>query len=310
MSANVLFTARGVAHTFQKYTNGVPSSTLLVFCHANGFCKEVWGPVIAALGKHTRVSFDVLALDLTGHGQTTRSTDDFCWYDLSRDVLSCVAARLDESNEYKNIVGIGHSIGATAVIQAEILLPGTFDSLMAIEPIIPPPSCAPLTTDSRIVSSTLKRRIKFDSKNSAFAQWSSKKAFQRWQPEALRAYVDGGLVRTRDGFTLRCDPRFEAEIFTGTTDTYEYLPSMTCPTLLVGGAESFHLRAFEAAVGAECYMQHLSERLGNAYPCQILPACTHFVPMEVPDKIASMIVEQFIQSTDKRHPKDRFASRL
>ena len=310
MSSNVLFTARGVAHTFQKYTKGIPSRTLLVFCHANGFCKEVWSPVIASLGKHATVGFDVIALDLTGHGQTTRSTNDFCWYDLSRDILSCVAARLRDNNNYNKIFGIGHSIGAMAVIQAEILLPGTFDGLMAIEPIIPPPSSTPMNSDSALVRSTLKRRAQFESKNSAFARWSSKKAFQRWQPEALRAYVDGGLVQTCDGFTLRCAPVFEAKIFAGTTDTYENLSSVTSPTLLVGGAESNHLRAFEVAVGEECYLQHLSKRLPNSYPCQILPGCTHFVPMEIPDKIASMIAEHFLPSTNDRHPQDTLASRL
>ena len=237
MSSNIFFTARGIAYTFQKCST-ISARTLLIFCHANGFCKEVWRPIVRLLSNHAALGFDVLALDLTGHGQTTRSVDDFCWYDLTRDVLSCVDARLNEDNAYTNVVGIGHSIGATAVMQAEILHPGTFDGLMAIEPIIPPPPyIMSKIAESPLARLTLKRRAHFESKEAAFVRWRSKKAFERWQPEALREFVNGGLVQTCDGFKLRCTPAFEAGIYCGTSDTYAHLPSLTAPTLLVGGAD-------------------------------------------------------------------------
>lgn len=312
MSSNALFTARGVAYTFKKCTS-ISTPTLLVFCHANGFCKEVWRPIIALLGKQdAALGCDVLALDLTGHGETTRScTGEFSWYDLSKDVLSCLAARLDEGNRYKNIVGIGHSIGATAVMQAEILKPGTFDGIMGIEPIIPPPPYTRLKNKkSALVNATLKRRALFESKDNAFARWGSKKVFRRWQPEALRAYVEGGLVETSNGFALRCAPEFEAEIYSGTSDTYEYLPLLTAQTLVVGGTDSTHLRRYEQAVGAEYYCEHLSNRLPNSYPCQMLTGYTHFAPMECPEKIATLIVDYFLRNPGDRHSEATPDARL
>ena len=311
MSSNALFTARGVAYTFEKCTS-ISTPTLLIFCHANGFCKEVWRPIISLLGKQdSALRFDVLALDLTGHGETTRPyAGEFSWDNLSLDVLSCIAARLDEGNAYENIVGIGHSIGAMAVMRAEILKPGTFDGIMAIEPIVFPPPYK-RNNESALVDATLKRRSLFESKDTAFARWRSKKAFQRWQPEALRAYAEGGLVETRDGFALRCAPEFEAEIYSGTSDTYDHLPLLTARTMVVGGTDSTHFRRLdELVVDADYYCEHLSARLPNAYPCQMLTGYTHFVPMECPEKVAALIVHYFLRNSGDRHSEATPASRL
>jgi hypothetical protein len=39
---------------------------LFLFCHANGFCKEVWKPVVEELSKLARAPFRWIAMDFSG----------------------------------------------------------------------------------------------------------------------------------------------------------------------------------------------------------------------------------------------------
>ena len=50
--------------------DGLP---LFLFCHANGFCKEVWRPVVEELSKIARAPFRWIALDFSGHGDTAKA---------------------------------------------------------------------------------------------------------------------------------------------------------------------------------------------------------------------------------------------
>ncbi len=97
--------------------------------HATGFCKEMWGPVVDPhlLGQA------VLAFDQRGHGDSAVPTPPFDWWDLGRDTLQW-RHRLGEGG----VVGLGHSSGATALMMAELLEPGAFQSLVLIEPVVFP----------------------------------------------------------------------------------------------------------------------------------------------------------------------------
>ena len=84
------------------------TGTGALFVHANGFCKELWWPVVERLS-----GIRALAIDQRGHGESAVGPPPFDWWDLGRDALSWVMT-LDAPR-----LGVGHSSGGAALAMAE-----------------------------------------------------------------------------------------------------------------------------------------------------------------------------------------------
>ncbi|KAG0035284.1 hypothetical protein BGZ81_010599 [Podila clonocystis] len=232
------------------YTRIAPSQTNestppIIFTHANGFHKEIWEPVIARMSPRW-TSGPMYAFDCRNQGDSAVLNKEileksFDWYSYAYDILKIV-----DTYGLKNTIGVGHSFGASAFILAEIIRPGTFSAIVAVDPTNFPREIymnLPLE-DHPMGQLTLKRRDSWKSKEEAKANLLQKKFFKAWHPEALDSYVEYGMVDVVNadgstGVTLKC-PKFQeaitfAHIGTGLHDSFEGMAKLDIPVhLLVG----------------------------------------------------------------------------
>jgi pimeloyl-ACP methyl ester carboxylesterase len=255
--------------------NGTDPPPGLLFVHATGFCKEVWDPVIAELAAR-RSAPPILAMDQRGHGDSGTPRPPYEWEALGDDVAAVLAGRPGPW------IGVGHSSGGAALAMAEINRPESFRGLLLIEPIVFPGPHLRLE-DGPMSAVALRRKDGFSSPEAAYRNFSGKGPFARWDDRALRAYVRGGLRRAGpDDWRLKCSPESEAEFYREGNNhgTWERLDEISCPVVVVSGAESTsHPPSVVAA---------LSGRFREAQSVTVAGA-THFIPMEQPREVAEQI---------------------
>jgi pimeloyl-ACP methyl ester carboxylesterase len=183
-----------------------PAATSILFCHANGFCKEVWLPVVDELGvlmsrRERRV--DWLLADLPGHGDRSTSNlrDATGWIDsMAADVAGHARAHMAGSPRR---IGVGMSLGGAALLIAQHKHPALFTDLILLEPVVGrgDPGAPPLATlhapDSPLASATLKRRSSFASIAEAQAFFASRKVFSKLDARCLQQYCKGGLKKKK-----------------------------------------------------------------------------------------------------------------
>ena len=273
MIAGTLSAPDGVAIAYERWPGAAPTA---LYVHATGFCKEMWLPVRNELDKRG-ISIGGMAVDQRAHGDSGLSLPPFHWSALGRDVAVARAAVAGP------VVGVGHSSGGAALCMAEVEAPGTFQCLVLIEPIIFPGPHVRLE-ENPMTDGALRRRPSFDSIEDARAVFREKGAFAEWTDAALEAYVRHAF-RADDGrWVLKCSPESEAEFYREgfNHNTWEWLPEIGCPVLVIVGERS---EAHPAAFAAQ-----LVARFSNG-DALIVPGATHFVPMERPDVIAAALAQ-------------------
>jgi len=243
----------------------------LVFIHANGFCKEVWDPVIEELP-----DVGYLTLDQPGHGGSSTPDPPFDWWQFSRAALEVI----DDAGAERPI-GIGHSSGAATLAMAEIVRSGTFERLVLVEPVLPPPPYRRIDQHP-LIAGALRRTRSFPTSDAAFASYHGRGPFAHWDDRALRAYVEHGFVADDDGWSLRCAPETEAEVYRTSEAhaAWERLGEIECPVDIVLGSESDTMSP-ESAV-------RLTGRF-TVGRLEVVEGASHFVPMERPAAVAELI---------------------
>ena len=173
----------------------------LLLAHANGFHGRVFDPVVDAMTRARNLPFDVrvVAFDFRGHGRSSAPTttpsaeESYRWEKFAEDARAVVA----NLNLRGACVGVGHSLGAHALLRAEAADPGTFSSVHAYEPVfvvsadrVPGPPAPP----ANLAAAASRRRETFESREDALRAYASKPPLSALRRDALEAYVDHGFV--------------------------------------------------------------------------------------------------------------------
>lgn len=250
----------------------------LLLVHATGLHGRSWAPLVAHLAP--RLQAGALAVDVRGHGESAPLPEGgLGWEDLAADLLAVV-----DQLDLRRPLGLGHSSGASLLLLAEELRPGTFAGLYCIEPIgtaadePPPPNPAhPLAEGAR------RRRQVFPSRQAAFDTYSSKPPFSHVSPDALWAYVEHGFADVSEaaegGVRLKCSPEAEAAMYAHGLSHHAFrdLGRVKCPVTVAGGDRSIAVPGDTLALWVA--------RLGEAR-LEILPGLGHFAPLEDPLGVA------------------------
>jgi pimeloyl-ACP methyl ester carboxylesterase len=245
-----------------------------LFCHAAGFTGLVWRSCARRLATPLRVA----APDLRGHGSAPPLAAGADWGAFADDVLAAAGALGPGP-----LVGVGHSLGGTALLLAEARAPGTFDLLVCYEPILA------THHDPAFAEAAARRRAVFPSRAEALARYSTRPPLSLLAPEVLADYVESGLAPDPGGgVRLRCAPEVEAHLFRTATSCpwREALPLVRCPAVFLRGGDSAVVTANSlAAAAAEPPSARFRE----------IPDLDHLGPLVRPDVFASVLDEIFAE---------------
>jgi pimeloyl-ACP methyl ester carboxylesterase len=254
---------------------------VLLFAHATGMHGWMWREVAASLTDRARC----VAPDLRGHGDSPLpGSGDFAWWGFGRDVLTAASAAVGGDGGGGGLVGVGHSMGATALMFAELAAPGTFRELFLYEPAFgSEPDEESRGRVGFMAGIARKRRAAFPSRAEALANFARKAPTSGYQASVLHDYVEHGFADAPGGeVRLKCRPDVEAAVY-----EHSYTPGaagriereLQCPVTLMAGDrtdESHH-----ASVA-------LLARLTGGRAVRLVGA-THFGPMERPAALAAEI---------------------
>lgn len=257
------------------------SKPLLHWAHATGFHARTYEPMLADLAQH----FDVHAWDMRGHGNSRHAgkMPSFQgWKTFYRDLV----ALLDASPEPMWLAG--HSIGATTSLAAAVRRPDKVKGLVLVEPVLLPYSVGLMLRTARVfgvadklsmAAAAKRRKATFASRNEAYDNYRSKKAFATWPDAWLKAYVEHGFVDGKnDTVELACSPSWESLSFMHTEPNP--LGWLKSPSALSG--KPIHILAAEkGSTFPSISHNRIQNKLPNA-KIEVLPKTSHFLPMEQP----------------------------
>ncbi|HXZ58655.1 MAG TPA: alpha/beta fold hydrolase [Steroidobacteraceae bacterium] len=103
--------------------HGDPAHPPLVLLHGFGESMAVWRPYQDALA----VSYDVVLLDLRGHGRSTNSHEAFSFKEVAEDLLA-----LMDHLHHARFRAVGASSGGIALLHAASRAPGRFEGLVLV----------------------------------------------------------------------------------------------------------------------------------------------------------------------------------
>ncbi len=220
------------------------------------------------------------APDLRGHGASSAPAS-YAWEGFIDDVRATVT-RLG----LRHPVGIGHSLGATAILGARSGRAGAFAQLYCYEPIVFS-SAVPDPPDS-VAGSARRRRAVFPSRRAAAEHYRERPPFSRWDRGTLAGYLEGGLVELPDGSVgLACPPESEAHIYEAArhANVYGRLGAVACPVTIARGSVSGVVSSAGAgAIATQLPDGSLAEFAG----------LDHFGPYTDPALVAAAIVSVLV----------------
>jgi pimeloyl-ACP methyl ester carboxylesterase len=258
----------------------------LVFAHATGFHARVWDPVVERLGAR-----HVIAIDQRGHGRSEKREITH-WKVFGEDL-----AELVRTLDLRDVVGVGHSMGGHAMVDAAASLQDRFRRIVIIDPVIPAPDQygGGGWTIQKVGGEphpTVKRKRHFDSPEAMIARFEDREPYSVFHQDALRAYCTYGLLPSAsgDGYDLACPPEVEASVYmTSRTHpaVYDSVRSLDRPVLILRAKLPPAERSMMDFSSSPTWPGLVKEFAQGREV--FFPDHTHFLPMEIPDEVARLI---------------------
>lgn len=260
----------------------------LLLLHATGFHARCWDRVVEALPQ----GLHVVAVDLRGHGRSYRPASLSDWGATAADVLALVEALFP-----KPVFAIGHSMGAAVAARVAALAPDRFERLLLIDPVLMPHEVYEAGAGALLGDPAehpiSRRRNTWDSPEQMIERFAGRAPYSGWKPEVLADYCRFGLVTAPDGASLElgCPPLLEASAYMGAArlDPYPLFAQVTCPVTVLRAPSGERASAMDFSLSPT--WPGLAGEFPNARDLYWSDV-THFIPMEAPERVAALIVEE------------------
>ena len=260
--------------------------------HATGFHARCWDAVATALGPGYRA----IALDQRGHGRSGKA-GPYNWRVFGADLIAFID-RLD----LRGIVGVGHSMGGHAMVQAASNRVERFERLVLVDPVILAPDAYRNWRRERQYASAdahpvARRKADFKTWTELHDRLCDRLPFSLWRGDVLCDYCRHGVLRKPGGgVTLACPPVVESEIYMGSggTDIYPEVRALPHDVLVVR-APPRDAPQTQMDFSRSPTWQRLAAAFVRGRDLY-RPDLTHFIPMQEPDFVARTIVSSDVVS--------------
>lgn len=251
----------------------------IYFAHANGFPAGVYQKLFDVLAEHHNVG----ALDMVGHDERYPVTD--CWPHLVTQTIDYIARQYS-----RPVVGVGHSLGGVLMLNAAVLRPDLFKSIILLDsPVV----CGwrgmmvwfakRLGWIDRITPAgrTKNRRSRWASAQKVREHFANRAPYSYFDQECLRDYAERGtVVVAGQERQLKFSPAVEYQIFC----TLPHNLSALKGRLKVPAT---YIAALDAPVISPSELLYLHKRLGMQVEHH---SGSHLFPLERPVETANHIM--------------------
>lgn len=265
-------------------------------CHATGFCKELWYPVIEEM-RHMGSKATIICWDYRGHGDSglnKRNIPVNLW--MNAVDLCLLVSHIRKKKKNAIFWGVGHSAGGAICAASQILQPGMFKGLFLIEPIIIPPINIDADFESHLAKQAKKKRSVFNSIEEVKIRYLSKPSspFKNWDERTLELYFKYAFRERKDGkVELKCSPDLESSMYTDVETAYiwDKLEYLICESVcIIYGVNTIHYSVE--------WLKKLEKLIPN---CELngIENADHWLPFERPNFVARCIIQFLIDCLNK-----------
>lgn len=263
-----------------------------LLAHATGFHARVWDQLISNLGP-----CHIISIDQRGHGRSENRLINN-WHDMGQDI-----AGLCEALQLTQIIGAGHSMGGHAMAEAAAICPNRFSRLVLIDPVIAAPeayseNAAPTSAMDVKQNPIAKRKNSFASPQAMRERFKDRKPYSIFHPNALTAYCQYGVIEQPNGeFHLACPPEIEASVYMtsrSNSNIHNAVKKIDMPVLILRAQLPKHPGVLDFSMSPTWPNLVHEFRQGTEIH---FTQNTHFLVMELPKIIASLILNPTADTT-------------
>lgn len=265
----------GVELPYLYYEGQAPQ---ILFAHATGFLPWLWHPIIEELKPHKEAWAPYIC-----NYRDCDPEKGLGWDVIARDLISFCS-----SQNIRDNLAVGHSMGATVIAIASALFGLQPRGMILIEPIFLPEEIYSIdmrVKDHPLASQSIKRKNRWKDEQSALEYLKSKALFAGWDEQMLEFYLQYGMEKQAEGdLKLTCSPKNEAALFMGgnSTNPWPLLEKLTCPVLILEGEKSTNKEFID--------LKKAVSLLANGKYKSVHDA-GHLIPMQKPKEVAKIIKE-------------------
>jgi len=257
------------------------------FYHANGFPTGVYTPLLSLLANE----FALSALDNRATWPDIGEPETgISWATYADDLI----AYLQQVNSAP-VIGMGHSLGATATLIAAHRRPELFKALVLIEPAILTPVQATATRVLPMalkrylepIKSTLRKPDQWQSATHFRSAYQHKRAFRCFDQQAMDSLQNHAVVPdSQGGVTLGFPAQWEAWNYANAMNVMPLVSEVRLPTVVIRGKPSLF------------FSEKMWRRWQRKAPHAVFLENTefgHLLPLEHPQSCYRMICQGLAQ---------------
>lgn len=270
---------------------------LVLFAHANGYPPQCYRQLQSALSS----DYHLIGLKHRALWSRPNPPAKINWNAYAQDLIQLAEYCCEQSNE-RSVWIMGHSLGATSALLAALKREKLFKGLILLDPVLLPTRLVTglkviprrLHKKFSIISKTLGRPDRWQSKRDAFDFHRDKRAYQNLSDESLWDFINGGTVKSgavhrEHEIQLAFSKYWEAHIYSTPPWMWGALHKLKLPTLGVRGEHSDVLKPL--------YWQRWQRRQPGGIFKEI-PDCGHLLPLEKPMETAQVILNFLNENCD------------